>query len=655
MATVISMLERAAIEYADLPYLVDKEDRYRPKSFRAVYEEARWIARYFLSLGLPRGTPFAILSEGRSSWVVAEFGLLMAGLVSVPLSIKLLPEEVLFRLNHSGARGVIASANTIELVLGILPGLDSRDFRIIDLDDDVSSAPGPDRAAPRLRPPPSCARVSFGDALVKGRALAEREEKLQGSIALIREDDVMTISYTSGTSGNPKGIMLTHRNYITNCRDAAELTQVPLGWRTLLILPIDHSFAHTVNIYTPLLRGIAVYFLDVRHGRASALKNIPLNLQEAKPQLLLTVPALSGNFMKKIKDEVGKKGVFASFIFNTGLKCGVRYNGNGYKKPSPLFRLLNSLPYLLAELLVFRKVRSFFGGDLAFCIGGGALLDVRQQQFFNAIGIPIYQGYGLTEAAPVISCNTPSRHKFGTSGVVGPSVECKILLSDGTEAKAGQNGHIVVRGGNVMKGYFKNPGATAETVQKGWLYTGDLGHFDSDGFLVVVGREKALLISGDGEKYSPEEIEEAIVHGSELALQVMLYNDHRRFTSALVVLDEPAVARLVSQKRVLEPEKLLNEIEYSLSSYERMPEYRGRFPGKWAPSTFLILRKPFSEQNKMINSTMKLVRFRIQETYRELLEYMYTKDGARVHNSRNISECESLLRRSSTARNSSFS
>ena len=264
MDTLISMLEKSAKRYDDLSYLVDGGDRERPKSFKDVLDEGRAIARYFLSLGFPRGTPLSILSEGRSGWVIAEFGMLMAGLVSVPLSIKLPPEDILFRLNHSGARGIVVSANTIELVRGIIPGLDRRDFLVIDLD---GAGPG------------GIERVSYVSALKKGNAMIELEEGLDRSIALIREVDVVTISYTSGTSGNPKGIMLTHRNYVTNCRDAAERTRVPLGWRTLVILPIDHTFAHTVNIYAPLLLGTTVHFLDMRHGRASALKSIPANLQ----------------------------------------------------------------------------------------------------------------------------------------------------------------------------------------------------------------------------------------------------------------------------------------------------------------------------------------------------------------------------------------
>jgi long-chain acyl-CoA synthetase len=638
METLVSMLDGASERFGDMPYLVDKLDRYRPKSFKVVREEARSIAGYFLSLGFPRETPVGIMSEGRSGAVIAEFGLIMAGLVSVPLSIKLHPEEILFRLTHSGAEAVVITALTAERVIGILPNLDRRSVHLLYLDHDV------ERWAAKLKDLASNAEItSLNDAMEIGRRSIAHTDPLENSIARIREDDVVTISYTSGTTGNPKGILLTHRNYATNCRDASELFPVRIGWKTLVILPCDHSFAHTVNIFSPLLRGVAVYFTDMRCGTASLPNTIPVNLAEAKPNFMLTVPSLSGFFMKKIRNAVEGSRHAAAFIFNFGVKCGIRFNGNGFNRPPITRRLLNYFPYAFAKLFVFKKLRAGFGGSCSFFVGGGALLDLGQQEFFKAIGIPVYQGYGLTEAAPVVSSNTVKTHKLGSSGVPAPSVECRILLPDGNEAKTGQTGEIVVRGSNVMKGYFKNPSATSEVLINGWLHTGDLGYFDEDGFLFVVGRNKALLISEDGEKYSPEEIEEAIQSSSDMVAQVMLYNDHRKYTVSLVTLNTDAVARIVRRMRIDTPERLLREIDASFFSFTRKGEHGGRFASKWVPATFQIVGEAFSEQNRMLNSTLKMVRYKISDTYRQRLEYMYTKDGASVYNEKNIAECGCLL------------
>jgi long-chain acyl-CoA synthetase len=486
--------------------------------------------------------------------------------------------------------------------------------------------------------------VDYASVLKEGRSLAPKTaEKLQEIESSTGEDDVVTISYTSGTTGNPKGIMLTHRNYFANCRDSVEAFQVPLGYKTLLILPCDHSFAHTVGLYAALLRGISIYFVDARGGSMATLRNIPINLKEANPVFLLTVPALTGNFMKKIRAAIEEKGGLVERLFNSGVAAGIAYNGDGFRKPPFGVRLRSWLPYKLADAVVFRKVRETFGKDIEFCVGGGALLDIRQQEFFKAIGVPIYQGYGLTEAAPVISSNTQFAHKMGTSGKVLATVHCRIVREDGTEADTGETGQVVIEGDNVMKGYFKNPEATAETIKDGWLYTGDRGFMDEDGFLNVVGREKALLISPDGEKYSPEEIEEAIVNSSRMIEQALVYNDHSRFTGALITLNRDAVEQAIGEKKLGSADEVLDEIRSSFYAFKNQETYRDRFPEQWTPATFQIVEEHFSEENKLINSSMKMVRFRVIETYQHLLDRMYAPDGPNHKNEGNREAVKNLF------------
>jgi len=365
------------------------------------------------------------------------------------------------------------------------------------------------------------------------------------------------------------------------------------------------------------------------------LRNIPKNLAETNPTFLLTVPALTGNFMKKIKAGIMEKGNFMQMLFDWGLSNAINYHGNGYNRPSLLTRLRTFLPYKLIDLLVFRQVRKIFGRRIKFCVGGGALLDVKQQEFFNAIGVPIYQGYGLTEAAPVISSNLPSIHKFGSSGRVAPTVECTIINEDGSEAAVGEVGQIVIRGDNVMKGYFKNPTATAEALQNDKLFTGDLGYYDEDGFLVVTGRAKALLISSDGEKYSPESIEEAIINSTDLIDQAILYNDHNQYTSALIVPDLQSVKELIQQNGISDPDQLLHELNKGLFAFQQEPNYKNLFPNVWLPATFQLLTEAFTEENQMINSTMKMVRYKIIQTHRDSFQYMYTEEGKHFLNPKN--------------------
>ncbi|MFP4484512.1 MAG: AMP-dependent synthetase/ligase [Spirochaetaceae bacterium] len=638
-ATVLSMLQHAAETFTDVPYVWNKTDAgWQPLTFAEVQEAARSVAAALLNRGFAPDSKMVILSEGRQEWVVSEFAALYAGGISVPLSIKLLPEEIPYRVNHSEAEIIVASRNTLPKLLEVWQKLESNPT-VLFLDR-IEALP---EGAATLKEQGRI--IDYPGLLKEGRDRPpETTERLKQIEESIDQDDVVTISYTSGTTGNPKGIMLTHRNYFANCRDSVEIFRVPLGYKTLLILPCDHSFAHTVGLYAALLRGISIYFVDARGGSMATLRNIPVNLKEANPVFLLTVPALTGNFMKKIRSAIEEKGGFVERLFNKGVEAGIAYHGDGYHKPPFGVRLRSWLPYKLADAVVFRKVRETFGKDIEFCVGGGALLDIRQQEFFKAIGVPIYQGYGLTEAAPVISSNTGFAHKMGSSGKILATVHCRIVREDGTEAEVGETGQIVIQGDNVMKGYFKNPEATAETIKDGWLYTGDRGYMDEDGFLNVVGREKALLISPDGEKYSPEEIEEAIVNASPLIEQALVYNDHNRFTGALITLDREAVQQAIDTKKLSTAEEVLDELRNSLYAFKNEDAYRKRFPEQWIPATFQVVEEPFTEENKLINSSMKVVRFRVVERYQDLLDRMFAEDGPDYRNDKNREAVRNLFR-----------
>ncbi|HOX31881.1 MAG TPA: AMP-binding protein [Spirochaetales bacterium] len=644
--TVLRMIDEAALAWAEDPYALRKTDSgYIPLTFEQARERSREFAAWLLSRGWGRGDNLAILAEGSPEWIVGECGMLMAGCVSVPLSIKLLGEELPFRLNHSEARAILTTRNQLEKVLGSFKEVADKSILVVYLDEELDEA----RLAAAKLGIGAERVVGFAEALAAGRAALAAPgsalgARLDSIAAACDEDDVATICYTSGTTGNPKGIMLTHLNYWTNCHDAVELFDNPIRFRTLLVLPVDHSFAHTVGLYTALVCGIALYFVDSRGGGIATLRNIPINLKESKPIFLFTVPALSGNFMKKIVAGIEEKGGFVERLFKRGIAAGIAYNGDGYTRPSPAVRASAFLPYKLAKALVFDKVRKLvFGESLRFCVGGGALLDVKQQEFFAAFGLPVYQGYGLTEAAPIISSNTPRKHKFGTSGILAPSVECRLLRPDGSEAAVGENGEIVIRGGNVMKGYYKNPEATAAALRGGWLHTGDLAHWDRDGFLVVVGREKALLIAEDGEKYSPEEIEEAVTFSTGVIDQIMVWCEQRKYAAALVTLDAAKVERLLKERGVAEARVALELLKDEFYAFRSDPKAK-KVQAAWIPAVFQIVPRPFGEKQGEVNSTMKLVRHRVAELHRGLIDYSYTSEGSSTINERNLAALRELFK-----------
>ena len=621
--TIITMLHDAAKKYGDRAYTNTRMDEgWTASSYIQTDTQSDSLAAYLLSAGFKAEQSVGILSEGKSSWVTCELGIIKARGISVPLSIKLTPEEIAFRINHSEAYAIAVSSNTLANTVKALPFfehkvlfiyLDEMDERLKKLAEEANWKEGEDY-------------VTWGWMLESGeKALKKDPELVKNTEKEIGENDTINICYTSGTTGNPKGIMLTHLNYWTNTHDAVELFQLPDNMlETLIVLPVDHSFAHTVGIYTSMIRGITLHFVDSRGANASIIRNFPKNLVELEPFFIMTVPSITGNFMKKMTQGIHQKGAFIEGIFNRGLEAGILRNGDGFSRPGTWVQIKTWPSYALANKLVFPKLRAIFGKRMLYCVGGGALLEAKQQKFFAAIGIPVFQGYGLTEAAPIISSNSPLRYKFGTSGMVAGSETCKIMLDDEHEAKVGQKGEIVIKGENVMKGYFKNPEATKEALRDGWLWTGDLGYYDEDGFLVVTGRAKALLIAKDGEKYSPEEVEEVMVNNLPILNQLMVYNDHEVITTALVTLQEDLVVKLIEDKGCKDPQSALMAIEDNLKSYEK---HATSIPNVWIPVRFAIIEKPFSEADGLVNSTMKLVRYKTVEFYKERINAMYAGES----------------------------
>ena len=339
---------------------------------------------------------------------------------------------------------------------------------------------------------------------------------------------------------------MSHLNYAANVVQSNTLMELQSEWKTLAILPWDHAFAHTCCLYAFMYKGASIASVEAGRSQIETLKNIPKNIKEIKPDIMMSVPAFSKKFRQNIEGEIRKKGKVINTLFKFALKTGYIYNGMGYNKGKGWKFILKPL-MLLFDVVLFKKIREGFGGELKFFIGGGALLDTELQRFFYTIGMPVCQGYGLTESSPVISSNALHAIKFGSSGRLVKYLELKIVDENGIEMPVGKQGEIVVKGDNVMAGYWGNPVATAETIKDGWLHTGDMGYMDEDGFLYVLGRFKSLLIGDDGEKYSPEGIEEAILEQSPYIQQMILYNNQSPYTTAMIVPDIDQINRDLKQ------------------------------------------------------------------------------------------------------------
>lgn len=632
--TIPQFFEESVNKYPDNAYLREKSDgQYGSMTYTEVRREVHRFAAGLMALGIKRGDRITLIAEGRNDWVIAELGVLFTGAINVPISIKLTEtSEIRYRVGHSGSRLVIASARQADKIRKAWPELPDVE-KLILLD---GGAVDPAK------------EIDFGAVKQMGDKFLETSAGVFHTIRnAIKPDDPANICYTSGTTADPKGIVLSHNNYISNVKQSYTLMDIPPDYVTLLILPWDHAFAHTCGIYC--FMGMGASLASVYGGKSGldTIKNIPVNIKEVRPHLLMSVPSLAGNFRKNIEKSIREKGKLIASLFKHALKISYKYNGDGFAKGKGLTFLYKPLIWLYDKIL-FKKVREAFGGRLEFFVGGGALLDIELQRFFYAIGIPMFQGYGLTEASPTISSNSKTRHKLGSSGYLVKYMDLKICDDKGNALPVGEKGEIVIKGDNVMLGYWKNPEATAEAIRDGWLHTGDLGYMDKDGFLYVLGRFKSLLIADDGEKYSPEGMEEAFIAQSKFIDQCMLHNNQNPYTICLVVPNRETLLRYLKHKNLEatsdEGIKLaLNKLDRELQMYRTKGHYESMFPQRWLPSAIGILNEPFTENNHMMNSTLKMVRGKITAFYSQRIAFMYTPDGKDIYNQHNMESMRKLL------------
>ena len=628
--TIIQFVEKYVSLYSGNTFLWEKRDnKWTSTTFEQTRQEAYRIGAGLMALGVQKGEKVSLLSEGRNLWVLGELGILYAGAVNVPLSIKLEESnDLVFRIRHSDSKYVMVSAQQLPKIRKILPDLPLVE-KVIVLDE------LPEYEDKEI---PVSEIQRSGDLFLK-----EHGDMFRQRYSSIGPDDYANISYTSGTTADPKGILLTHRNYTANVEQAQSVIGVTPEDRMLIILPLDHCFAHVAGFYTMMSYGASIGTVPPGRTPMEALRNIPMSIKELQPTVMLSVPALAKNFKKNIESGVKAKGPKVERLYNFALNMAISYNKEGYNKGG-ITQFWKKPLLALFDKLIFKSVRQALGGRMKFFVGGGALLDIDLQRYYYAIGIPMYQGYGLSEATPIISANAPARHILGSSGCVVKPMEIKICDADGKSLPYGEKGEIVIKGENVMAGYWKNPKATAETVVDGWLHTGDMGYMRDKDFLYVVGRFKSLLISADGEKYSPEGIEESMVENSRYIDQIVLHNSQDPYTIALLVPNKDALKAYVKESAPgLSPDSveartmMLEKIQQEVNSYRKGGANYGAFPERWLPAAICVLPEPFTEQNHMVNSTMKIVRGKVETAYEDRMRFAYTPEGKNVVNEMNLS------------------
>ena len=570
-----------------------KQGTFVTLTYAAYYERALMAARGLLKMGVKPGDRVAILSENRAGWVIADMGILSAGGVTVPIYPTDTPEQIQYMVNHSGAKIIFVS--------GI--------FQYSKLLKDRGAMPGLELAVSfeRVLGDPILPVYTFYQLSEIDTPIAEEERKeIEAIIDRITPNDLSTLIYTSGTTGVRKGVMLSHNNILTNTRYLTEQSRV-LDENDVLLsfLPLSHVLERTVGYYMTIRNGALMAFAD-------SIEKVPENMMEVQPTVMVSVPRLFEKIYQDIYDNAHEMSLVKRMIFHWAVEVGKQYVQAKYilKQPSRGIDLKHSL----ADRLVFTKIRARFGGRMKVFCSGGAPLDKRINEFFWVIGIPIFEGYGLTETSPAISFNSFEHIRFGSVG---------FPLNE-TAFKIAEDGEILVKGLQIMLGYYNDPVATAEALHDGWFATGDIGHVD-DGFLFITDRKKELIVTAGGKNIAPQPVENELKMDKYIS-SVYVYGDRKPYLTALIV---PTLERLLEYAKDKHinyyalDDLVLHEPVHKLFE-QRVAEINEHLPQYETIKKFVLLAHDFSIDGGELTPTLKLRRKVIYEKYKQKIEDMYT-------------------------------
>jgi long-chain acyl-CoA synthetase len=565
---------------------------YKGISYKEMKEETDLFAYGLVELGLKKNDSVALISENRPEWVYADFAMQLLGIINVPLYPSLTSDSIEYILNDSEAKAIIVSSGfQLNKVLKIIKNC--KHLKKIIIFNEHEDEDGKEKI------------LTFKEVQEKGKDRKKKNPQLLiKTSGEIKENDVCTIIYTSGTTGEPKGVILTHKNIISNVNAALIIFPITKDDIFLSFLPLCHIFERMAGYYTALAAGCTIYY-------AESIEKVATNLQEAKPTLMTSVPRLFERIQSRIIKNVESQSVTKQKIFYWALEIGRQFIAAKKKGSVPIAL---GAKHRIADKLVFKKLRERTGGRLRFFISGGAALSRELGEFFEAAGIQIVEGYGLTESSPVIAANRPDDYKFGTVGKPLPGVEVKIA----------SDGEILARGPNIMKGYFKKKKETEETVIDGWLHTGDIGVFDSDGFLMITDRKKHLFKTSAGKYIAPTPIENIFLT-SKYIDQFVLIGDRRTFLSALIVPDYEALKEFADAHKIPytdESELTGHEKIYKLIE-DDMSKLQKKLANYERVRKFALLDKPFTIESGEITPSLKIKRKVVEEKYNYLIEQMY--------------------------------
>ncbi len=596
--SIPQMLKSNAQQFADrIAISYKKKGKYQSLSYSHFYERVLMAARGLRKAGMVPGDKVAIFSENRAGWAIADFAVLSAQGITVPIYATNTAEQAVYVLNHCEAKIVFVSNRLqYEKLLTVreqLPHLE----QVISFELFLGH--------PEL-PVYNLYQLSEASYPIT----AEERSELEAMIDGVKSTDLLTIIYTSGTTGVPKGVMLTHANVIFDAHYGLEKLEAFGKNETFLsFLPLSHVLERTAGYYAPLMTGCHVAFCE-------SVDKVVENMQDVGPTVMVSVPRLFEKIYTRIYEGVHQMRPLRRSIFHLAIKTGREYISRRYINPRPLGLL--GLQYRFFAWLVYSKIRKRFGGKLKYFISGGAPLDKAINEFMWVIGIPTFEGYGLTETSPAVTLNSPWKVRYGSVGTPLP----------GTEVKLADDDELMIRGPQVMLGYYNAPEETEKVLKDGWLYTGDIARIDEDGYVYIVDRKKEIIVTSGGKNIAPQPLENRLRMDKYIS-QAIVYGDRKPYLVAILTPNLERLLKMAQEEGLnyFDMDDLVANQQVQKRYAHRVQLINDKLPSYQTIKKFILLPHDFSVDGGELTPTLKLKRKIIQSKYQERIEQLYLNDG----------------------------
>ncbi len=601
--TIPEMLKINAGRYAGKTAISYKKDgAWLSLSYAHLYERVLMAARGLRKVGIGQGDRVAIFSENRAGWAITDLATQVVGGITVPIYATNTAEQAAYVLNHSGARiAFVSSRIQYEKLFSArdqLPQLD----QVFSFERFMGEREMPVYTLYQL-------------SEVSHPLTDDEKDQLEAGIDRVAPEDLITIIYTSGTTGVPKGVMLTQANMVFDAwYGLKQLGGLKSDDVFLSFLPLSHVLERTAGYHAALMSGCQIAF-------AESVEKVVENIAEIRPTTMVSVPRLFEKIYSRIYENVHLMPPPKRRMFHKAVEIGRQYVHRKYIERQPTGML--GISHRIADRLVFRKVRQRFGGRLRYCISGGAPLDKTINEFMWTIGVPTFEGYGLTETSPALTLNNAEAIRFGSVG--------KVI--EQTEVKTAQDGELLVRGPQVMKGYYLDEKTTRETFEDGWFKTGDIARIDEDGYVYIVDRKKEIIVTAGGKNIAPQPIENELKLDKYIS-QAFVSGDKRPYLVAVLTPNLERLIEYAHEKNLnyFDVEDLVSNNQVRELFEQRVAAVNGALPSYETIKKFVIVARDFSIEGGELTPTLKLKRKVIYEKYKEKIDRMYLENGREQNN-----------------------